>query len=224
MLGSLNEKKSLIYFASGIQRNGLDNQAQLRSTVNAAIRANVSFIPSTRAAWLRSSAWRRPKGSPGGQGMYSGRSARAQTSNFQNQQETLYTLAADTGGKALLDNNDLSAGIVQAQKDIVKLLHHRLLHRQHRARRQIPPHQNLRKQYALAKTISKIDYRQGYYGGKTFNKFNESDKEHQLAEALMLGDPITDMDIAMELDYFRLGRDPLFCSAGSENARVPKSS
>jgi len=28
MLASLNEKKSLVYFASGIQRNGLDNQAQ----------------------------------------------------------------------------------------------------------------------------------------------------------------------------------------------------
>ena len=43
-----------------------------------------------------------------------------------------------------------------------------------------------------------------------FNKFNETDKERQLAQALMLGDPITDMDIAMELDYFRLGRDRYF--------------
>ena len=40
----------------------------------------------------------------------------AGTSNFQKSQDTLYTLASDTGGKALLDNNDLAAGIVQAQK------------------------------------------------------------------------------------------------------------
>ena len=37
---------------------------------------------------------------------------------MNDQQETLYSLAADTGGKALLDNNDLSLGIVQAQKDV----------------------------------------------------------------------------------------------------------
>ena len=33
-------------------------------------------------------------------------------------QETLYTLASDTGGKALLDTNDLTLGIRQAQEDI----------------------------------------------------------------------------------------------------------
>src|SRR5579863_8759853 len=119
MLASLNEKKSLVYFASGIQRNGLDNQAQLRSTINAAIRANVSFYPiDARGLVAQAPLGDATKGSPGGQGMYSGSSARAVTSNFQNQQETLYTLAADTGGKALLDNNDLSMGIVQAQKDM----------------------------------------------------------------------------------------------------------
>src|SRR5258706_16485587 len=45
MLSRLNEKKSLIYFASGLRLNGVDNQAQLQATVNAAIRANVSFFP-----------------------------------------------------------------------------------------------------------------------------------------------------------------------------------
>ena len=33
----------------------------------------------------------------------------------------------------------------------------------------------------------------------------------------MLGDPITDMDIAMELDYFRLGRDRYFVPHGGED-------
>ena len=46
MLGSLPEKKALVYFASGMTRdsNG-NNQAQLTATVNAAIKANVSFYP-----------------------------------------------------------------------------------------------------------------------------------------------------------------------------------
>ena len=119
MLGSLNENKALVYFASGLQHNGTDNQAQLQATVNAAIRANVKFFPDRRARppGLRA-AGRCDKSLAGRQGMYTGSSARAGQANFQNQQETLYTLAADTGGKALLDNNDLAVGIVQAQKDI----------------------------------------------------------------------------------------------------------
>jgi hypothetical protein len=41
MLGSLNERKSLIYFASGLSLNGVDNQAQLHATGNAAIKTGV---------------------------------------------------------------------------------------------------------------------------------------------------------------------------------------
>ena len=58
------------------------------------------------------------QGSPGDIGMYSGAAALAVTCNFQQSQDTLYALAADTGGKALLDNNDLAQGIVQAQQAI----------------------------------------------------------------------------------------------------------
>ena len=119
MLGQLNEKKSLIYFASGLRLNGIDNQAQLHATINAAIRANVSFCPiDARGLVAQAPLGDATHGSPGGVGMYTGASAMANTTNFQRSQDTLYTLAADTGGKALLDNNDLSQGIVQAQKAI----------------------------------------------------------------------------------------------------------
>jgi len=210
MLGSLNEKKSLVYFSSGIQRNGLDNQAQLRSTINASIRANVAFYTvDARGLVAQAPLGDATKGSPGGQGMYSGSSHRAQTSNFQNQQETLYTLAADTGGKALLDNNDLSMGIVQAQKDmtsyyIIGYYSTNTATDGHFRRIKITVNDK------SSARIAKVDYRQGYYADKQFNKFSQSDKEHQLAQALALGDPVTDMDLAMELDYFRLARDRYF--------------
>ena len=119
MLGSLAEKKALVYFASGMTRTGIDNQAQLRATINAAIRNNVAFYPvDARGLVATAPLGDATQGSPGGQGLYSGSSQRTAQSNFQGQQETLYTLAADTGGKALLDNNDLSMGMVQAQQDI----------------------------------------------------------------------------------------------------------
>src|SRR5689334_1531326 len=115
MLGGLNEKKSLIYFASGLRLNGLDNQAQLRATLNAAIRANVQFWPVDARGLTATS----PLGditSRGGQGMYTGGAQMQMMSRFQQTQDTLYALASDTGGKALLDYNDLAQGIVNAEK------------------------------------------------------------------------------------------------------------
>jgi VWFA-related protein len=43
VLAPLPEKKAMIYFSSGVPRNGIDNQDQVRATVNAAVRANVSI-------------------------------------------------------------------------------------------------------------------------------------------------------------------------------------
>ncbi len=62
----------------------------------------------------------------------------------------------------------------------------------------------------LSARVSKLDYRQGYFAGKEFGKFNSSDKERQLQEALMLGDPMTDLSVALEVDYFRMARDRYF--------------
>ena len=211
MLGSLNEKKALVYFASGMQRNGVDNQAQLSATINAAVRANVSFYPiDARGLVASAPLGDATKSAPGGQGMYSGSSARAATSNFQGQQETLYTLASDTGGKALLDNNDLSMGIVQAQKDIASYY----IIGYYSSNDVLDGHYRRIKLSvngaALSARIARLDYRQGYYAGKQFTRFTASDKERQLQEALMLGDPVTDISIAMEIDYFRQARDRYF--------------
>jgi len=211
MLGSLNEKKALVYFASGMTRNGMDNQAQLQATINAAIRSNVSFYPiDARGLVAQAPLGDATKGSPGSSGMYSGSSARAVTSNFQGQQETLYTLASDTGGKALLDNNDLSMGIVQAQKDISSYYiigyyskNEALDGRFRRIKISV-------KDSALTSKIAKMDYRQGYFASKVFAKFTSTDKERQLSEALMLADPVTEIDLAVEIDYFRLARDRYF--------------
>ena len=119
MLGQFNEKKSLIYFASGLRLNGIDNQAQLHATVDAAIRAGVSFWPvDARGLVAQAPLGDATQGSPGNSGMYSGGAAIANTNNFQQSQDTLYALAGDTGGKALFDNNDLTRGIVQAQESV----------------------------------------------------------------------------------------------------------
>ena len=207
MLGSLSEKKALVYFASGMTRTGIDNQAQMRATINAAIRNNVTFYPvDARGLVATAPLGDATQGSPGGQGMYSGSSQRTAQSNFQAQQETLHTLAADTGGKALLDNNDLSLGIVQAQHDTSSyyILGYYSSNtatdgRYRRIKVQVSRNQSAR-----------LDYRSGYFASKEFKQFTSSDRERQLQEALMLGDPVTDLSVALEVNYFRLARDRYF--------------
>ena len=69
MLGSLSEKKSLIYFASGMRMNGLDNLAQLHATIDAAVRAGVSFWPvDARGLVAEAPLGDATQGSPGNAG------------------------------------------------------------------------------------------------------------------------------------------------------------
>ncbi len=99
--------------------NGINNQAQLHATVDAAIRAGVSFWPvDARGLVAGAPLGDATQGSPGNAGMYTGAAAQAGISNFQQSQDTLFALAGDTGGKALFDNNDLTKGITQAQQAV----------------------------------------------------------------------------------------------------------
>ena len=201
MLGRLNEKKSLVYFASGLRLNGTNNQAQLTATINAAIRAGVAFWPvDARGLIAQAPLGDATRGSPGGSAMYTGEAANAITSNLQRSQDTLWTLGADTGGKALLDYNDLGQGIVQAQKSTGSyyILGYYTTNTN--------PDGKFRKIKITLNdnATAALDYRQGYYANKKFGKFTTADKERQLEDALMLGDPVTDLTIAMEVGYFQL--------------------
>jgi len=207
MLGRLNEKKSLIYFASGLRLNGLNNQAQLHATLNAAVRAGVSFWPiDARGLVAQAPLGDATQASPGNAAMYSGSAAFAVASSFQQSQDTLYALAADTGGKALLDSNELAKGIAQAEQAVTSYYvigYYTSNSVQDGKFRRI-------KVLLNADVAANLDYRQGYFAGKQFSKFTAADKERQLEDALMLPDPVTDLTVAMEIDYFQLNRAEYF--------------
>jgi len=207
MLSQLNEKKSLIYFASGLRLNGIDNQAQLRATVDAAIKAGVSFWPvDARGLVAEAPLGDATQGSPGNSGVYTGAATLAHTNNFQQSQDTLYALASDTGGKALFDNNDLARGIVQAQEaisDYYILGYYTSNTAQNGRFRHV-------KVSLTSDSSANLTYRQGYYADKQFSKFTAVDKERQLEDALMLENPITELSIAMEIDHFQLNRAEYF--------------
>jgi VWFA-related protein len=206
-LGRLNEKKSLIYFASGLNLNGLDNQAQLVATEQAAIRAGVAFWTiDARGLVASGPLGDATQGSQGGSSMYTGGAASAMMSRFARSQDTLYALALDTGGKALLDNNDLDRGIVNAQhadSDYYILGYYTSNTAVNGKFRKV-------KVSLTQELAANLDYRQGYFGEKEWGKFTTADKERQLEDALMQGDPWTDLTIAVEINYFQLNKAEYF--------------
>jgi len=207
MLRPLPEQKTLLYFASGIRLSGSDNQAQLRATVNAAIRANVTLNPiDARGLVATPPLGDASRASPGGIGMFTGKLADAIVTNFQRTQDTLYALAKDTGGKAMFDYNDLSLGIVQAAQAVSDyyILGYYSTH--------VDTDGKFRRVRITLNggKVGELAYRQGYYADKAFGRFNDADKERQLEEALMLDNPVTDITIAMEVNYFQLNSAEYF--------------
>jgi VWFA-related protein len=219
-LGAYPQKKALVYFSAGVEKTGVDNQSQLRATINTAVRSNVAFY-TIDARGLMASA-------PGGDAtrtaavgskLYSGAGQRAQSDSFHNQQETLYSLAAETGGKALLDSNDLSLGITQVQRDMASyyILSYSSSNQSEDGRyRRI----QIKMAPRLAAMRLKLDYRVGYFAPSTFSKMTSADRETQLQQALESENPVTALPLALEVDYFRLTQDKYFVPV---SVRIPGS-
>ncbi len=207
LLRPLPELKSLIFFASGLQLNGTANQAQLRATVNAAIRSNVVIHTiDARGLVAMPPLGDATRPSPGGLAMFNGQFANAAITSFQRSQDSLYALAKDTGGKPMFDSNDLSQGIRQAAAAMTSYyqIGYYSTHPADDGRYR-------RIKVTLNGGLSAdLSYRQGYFGDKTFAKFTTADKERQLEDALMLENPVTDIHIAMEVNYFQLNHAEYF--------------
>lgn len=211
-LAALPEKKALIYFSSGVSRTGGDNESQLRATINAAVRANVSFYPiDVRGLTAEPPGGGAATAAARGTGLFSGQTQTRQRERAMGQQDTLNALAADTGGKALLDENDLSLGITQAQQDLQSYYVLGYYSGDERKDGQFRRVEVKLSAAALAKGGGmKLEYRSGYFAEKDFKSFNRFDKERQLEDALLLGDPVTDLSLALEVNWFRFGKDRYF--------------
>ena len=206
-LRGIPEQKTLVYFGSGLRLNGADNQAQVRATVNAAVRANVTINPiDARGLVAFAPMGDATRAVSGGTGLFSGALAQGAINRFQRSQDTLYALAKDTGGEALFDHNDLLTGVVQAADAVTSYYlvgyYSTQVHADGRFRR---VRVGLR-----GRPDARLAYRDGYAAEKVFAEFTEADKERQLEEALRLDDPVTDVAMAVEVNVFRLNRSEYY--------------
>ncbi len=206
-LRAIPEKKAVVYFSSGVSKTGVENQSQLAATTNAAVRAGLSFYPiDARGLMASAPAGDASAASPRGAGVFSGQTQRQRRDKDLDSQETLFSLANDTGGRALLDANDLSSGIRQAQKELDSyyILGYYSTNDAKDGR--------FRKIRVEGPPKMKLAYRPGYYAEKVWTKLNDEEREKQLAEALQLGNPVTDLPLAVQLLYFRTTPKAYFVS------------
>ena len=206
-LQPIQQKKALIYFSSGMERSGTDNQVELRAAVNAAVRANISIYPvDVRGLQAVVPGGSARQGSRGGLAAFSGSAASRQFSQLAAQQETLTALASDTGGTAFVDTNDFGEAFTRVERDISAyyLLGFSSTNTTRDGRyRRITV--RLRERSGL-----KIQAKEGYYADRDFAHTARADREVQLQEQLSTPIPATDVPLFVATGWFRMSADKYY--------------
>lgn len=198
-LSGITEKKSMLYFSGGIQRDGIENQASLRSAINAAVRANLSiYSVDARGLQAIGPLGDASTGSLRGANGYNGTALQNNLDSNFNTQEVMDTLSSDTGGKAFFDSNDFSPAFQQIQHDTSA--YYVLGFRSTDPRRD---GRYRRLSIKVDRADVKIEYRHGYYAPADFKHSNREDREQQLEDQLASDMPATDVAVYLEAWYFR---------------------
>jgi VWFA-related protein len=198
-LAGIDQKKSILYFSSGMTKTGVENQAQLRAAVNSAVRSNVSiYAVDSRGLEAMPPGGVASSASLRGVSSYSGAAVQNDLDSNYASQETLVTISNDTGGRAFLDSNDFSKAYakVQADSETYYVLGYRSSNPNKDGRFR-------RIQVKLNRSDVKLEYRMGYYGPRDFQHFTKEDRELQLQEEMTSDLPNTDLPVYLATGYFR---------------------
>ena len=199
-VASVPQKKALIYFSSGMDRTGIENESELRSAANAAVLANMSiYTMDIRGLQALPPGGAAENASLRGKAPYTGQATLNDLNANFTTQETLVSLAADTGGRAYLDSNDFSR-VFRGVQDDTAMYYLLGYHSSNTARdgkfRRITVKVN--------RPGLKIEYRKGYYAEADFQHSNRDERERQLQEELASDLPSTDLPIYLATAYFRM--------------------
>ncbi len=199
-VANVPQKKSLIYFSSGMQRTGIENQSELRAAINSAVLANMSiYTLDIRGLQALPPGGEAQNASLRGTSAYSGQAQlNALNSNFQTQ-ETLVTLAADTGGKAFLDSNDFGR-VFKGVQDDTSMYYLLGYHSTNTAK----DGKYRRITVKVNRPGVKVDFRRGYYAEADYRHSNKDDRERQLRDELTSELPSTDLPVYLATAYFRV--------------------
>ncbi len=199
-LERVDGRKSMLYFSGGLTRQGVENQASIRAATNQAAKANMAIYSiDTRGLEALPPVGNASTGSLRGTSAYSGAAMQNQlNSNFASQ-ETLGTLAKDTGGKFFGDSNDFAPAFQQVQHDTEAYY---IL-----GFKSTDPARDGRFRHLTIKVNRKdvkLEYRPGYYAPADFKHATSEDREVALTEEMRSDLPATDVPVYLQALYFKL--------------------
>jgi VWFA-related protein len=198
-LAYINEKKSLLYFSGGIQRDGIENQASLHAAINASVRANMSiYSVDARGLEAISPLGDASTGSLRGTSGYNGAALQNNLDSNFNTQEVMATLSSDTGGKAFFDSNDFSPAFQRIQQDTSAYYVIGF-----RSTDTAKDGRYRRLSIKINRPNVKLEYRPGYYAPADYKHANRDERERQLQEQLASDLPATDVEVYLQAYYFR---------------------
>jgi VWFA-related protein len=205
-LSPIRQKKSLIYFSSGMDRTGIENQSELRAAINAAVRSNLAiYTMDIRGLQALVPGGEAQNASLRGVAPYSGQATLNALSSNTSTQETLYTLAGDTGGRAITDTNDFGQVFTRVQQDTSSYY---ILGYQSGNPARDGHYRRIT--VRVNRPGVKMEFRHGYYAPADFQHANREDRERQLEEELASELPSTDLPAYLSAAYFRLSDSRFF--------------
>ena len=197
----VEQKKSMLYFSGGLTRQGIENQASIRAATNECVKADTAlYAVDTRGLQALNPLGDASKGSIRGTSAYSGGSMQSQLNSNFSSQETLGTLAMDTGGKLFVDSNDFAPAFQQVQHDTEA--YYIIGYRSTNAARD-GSYRHLTINL-LNHPEAKLEYRPGYYAPADFQHAKSEDRELALMEQMRSDVPATDVAVYLQALYFQL--------------------
>lgn len=205
-LAPIEQKKAILYFSAGMSRSGEDNQIELRSAINAAVRGNVAIYPvDARGLQAVVPGGDARQASGRGVSLFSGQGVSRQFASLAQSQDTLMTLAADTGGRAFTDTNDFGEAFTRAARDLSAyyLIGYSSTNTDRDGRFR-------RIQVRVARRGARVEARAGYYADRDFARTNTRDREAQLDEQLSAAVSSTDLPVLVGTGWFRQTQDRFY--------------
>jgi VWFA-related protein len=205
-MAPIEQKKSLIYFSSGMTQTGLDNRVAMRTVVDKAVKSNVSiYAADMRGLQALGPAGDASQASTRGQSAFSGAAVSGRFDSMSSSQDALSSLAQDTGGRAFFDLNDFGTVFdkVVADTSAYYLLGFSSTNHSKDGRFR-------RIRVTLKRPDLKLEYRAGYYAPRDFAHAGRDDREQQLTEQLFSDLSVTDVPVYASSAYFRIKGDRYF--------------
>jgi VWFA-related protein len=200
-LAPVQQKKSVVYYSNGMSGATVDNQVELRAAIDRAVKANLAVYPvDARGLEAVVPGGDARQASAAGADTFSGRALQRQFDQQTTSQDTLSSLASDTGGKPFFDSNDWRGVYERVLSDTSAyyVLGYASTNAAQDGRFR-------RVKVRLARPGLKVEHRSGYYAPRDFSHARREDREQQLTDQLLSDLSARDLPVWLQTAYFRVG-------------------